>query len=99
MITLFSGQTANSSSTIFKLDGDKSTRDSQDGERVIVPSGEFDGASISLKISANGVDFADMETNTSTSSLAELVYLPNELFVQATLTNAGASTSINYHIV
>lgn len=99
MITLFKEQTINASSVIVRLNSDKGTRNNNTNERIIVPSGVFDGASITIQISADGINFVDMASNVATSANAEIVYLPNELYVQATVMNAGTSTNINYHVV
>ena len=98
MINLFSTQTANVTSRAFSLSSDKSDRNSQDGDRVIVPSGVFDGATVTIQISANGSNFTDLSANTITSNVAVIVYIPNELTIRAVLTNVGASTSINLDI-
>jgi len=99
MLTVFDSQTANAISRAFALSADKTTRDNKDGERVIVPSGVFDGATLTVQVSANGVDFSDMATNVLTKAQAEIVYLPNELHVRGVLAGVGASTDVNLHIV
>jgi len=99
MLTIFNRQTVNATSRAFALSADKKTRDNVDSERVIVPSGTFDGATLTVQVSANGVDFANMSTNVLTEVNAEIIYLPNELYIRAVLAGVGASTDINLHVV
>jgi hypothetical protein len=98
MITIFQNQTANGLSDKRRLGNDRTTRHSVDGIRLVIPTGTFGGATITLRVSANGQGFANVVNNTITVDTAKEVYLPDEVHVQAEVTGATATTDISLHI-
>ncbi len=98
MITLFENQTSNGESPVIKLDSDFSKRNNKTAERVIVATGVFGGATVTIEISGNGVDFAPLTNNTFTTAAAKSENLPNELYIKATITGATGTTDINVHV-
>jgi len=104
MIELFTAQTTNASSVIKRLDEDKPAPKEDtinDHNRIIIVSGVLDGASVTIRLSATGVagTFVDIANNVFTTAVAKEQSLPSEAFFQAEVTNAGASTSVNLHIL
>jgi len=98
MLKLLLNATTNTTSRGVNLEEDKETRDIVSQERVIVVSGVFAGASVSINVSADKVNFVPLTNNVFTSPSAKAEHLPNELTVQAVVSNASATTNVNVHI-
>ena len=98
MISLLENQTINGSSIVTKLDTDKSTRDDISAQRVIVGAGSFAGATITITVSGNGVDFAPLASNTFTTPTVKGENLPSELFIKAEVTGATGTTDVSLHV-
>lgn len=98
MINVFSNKKTDGQSEVFKLNADNNKRNIIINDRVFVASGTFNGAVITVTVSGDGVNFAPLLSNTFTAPASKQEYLPNELYIKAEVTGAGASTNVNLHI-
>lgn len=98
MLEVLLNATSDVTSRGVNLEEDKKSRDNVNQERVIVVSGVFGGASVSINVSADKVNFVPLVNNTFTSPAAKTQSIPNELTLQAVVNNSTGTTDINVHI-
>ena len=98
MISVLKSQTINGSSSVFGLGSDSAKREDSEAQRVVVATGTFAGATITITVSGNGVDFAPLTSNTFTAPGVKGENLPNELFIKAEVTGATGTTDVSLHV-
>lgn len=94
-VQLFKAQTTNGDSTVLQ----NFAQGQHQRERTLIIQGTWNGATVTLYVSADGVTFVAPTSGAWTADTAQNIVLSSGLYYKLTVSAAGGSTSLNAWVV